>query len=214
MIQGRQHMWIDLPDLAIALRAHLSGQYCSENGFLGAGAKLLDLLTSHFSEPTTSQSEPITKRSVQRWLNFNEFEARLMESDVTGAFHDAMWALQLALEEDLPASTEESTEEPAADCRLLAASIWISRCAKNFYEWAQENPDLDTAGPETYQFKGGPLYRGRPTMCPERWEFWQHRLELLGAPESGLMPQTREAVHRAAEAMRTVTTGVSSSEAS
>lgn len=165
-------------------------------------------------DPTFDQVEPITQRSVRRWLNFTEFEARLLESGVAGAYLYAIWDVRLALEEDLPASTEDSTEEPAADCRLLAASIWISRCAKDFYEWAQENVDTETKPQESSLLRGGPLYSGRPAMCPERWNFWRHRLEELGGSDSLLQPSTREVVLKAAEAMRLVEADMGSSELS
>lgn len=164
-----------------------------------------------FSDPTFDQEEPITEQLVQIWLKFNEFEARLMESDVAEASLDAMWIIGRALEEDLPAPTEESPESPAVDCRLLAASIWILRCAKDFYEWARENADPDAEPQKTYQFQGGPLYDGRPTMCPERWDFWRHRLEEIIALDSVLQVPTREAVLQAAEAMKTVEADTGSS---
>lgn len=154
--------------------------------------------------------EPFTETAAQEWLNFNEFEAKLLEAGSYGAHFDAMLVLQLALEEELPTAAEDGL----ADCRVMAASIWLSRCAKDFFQWAQENVDPEVTPHEGSHFVAGPLYNGRPYICPERWEFWQHRLEELGAPDSGLLPQTREAVQRAAEAMRTVTAGVGSSEAS
>lgn len=121
-----------------------------------------------------------------------------------------MLVVQLALEEELPTAAGDGL----ADCRAMAASIWLSRCSKKLFEWAQENVDPEVTPHKGSHWVAGPLYNGRPCMCPERWDFWQRRLEELGAPDSGLLPQVREAVHRAAEAMRTVTARVSSSEAS
>lgn len=158
-------------------------------------------------DPTISDLEPFTERSAQGWLKFNEFEARLLEAGSFGAYVEAMAVLELALEEELPTAAENGV----ADCRVMAASIWLSRCAKNFLEWAQENVDPETTPGEGSYFAAGSLYNGRPYMCFERWGFWQQRLEELGVPDSGLQPQTREAVHKAAEAMRTITAGTGSS---
>lgn len=117
-----------------------------------------------------------------------------------------MFVLQLALEENLPTATEGAV----ADCRVLAASFWILHGAKPFFEWAQENVDLDIPPSEAATYlEGGSLYSGRPIMCHDRWGFWLHRLEELGNPGSGLGAQTRETVLEAAQVMRMVEASVS-----
>lgn len=161
-------------------------------------------------DPTIIEEEPLTVNSAQGWLKFNEFEARLLEAGSIGAYLDAALVLQMALEEELPIAAEDGV----ADCRVMAASIWLSRCAKHFFEWAQENANPEILPDEGSYLEAGPLYDGIPYVCPKRWDFWQHRLEELGAPDSGLLPHIQEAVHRATEAMRTVAGGVGSSEAS
>lgn len=158
-------------------------------------------------DPTISDLESFTETTAQGWLNFNEFEARLLEAGSFGAYVEAMLVLQLALEEELPTAAGNGVTE----CRVMAASIWLTHCAKNFFEWAQENVDPEITPGEGSHFGAGSLYNGRPCMCPERWDFWQHRLEELGAPDSDLVQQTREAAHKAAEAMRTTTAGRGSS---
>lgn len=175
---GKQQIWKDLPDFSIALDASRS-------------------------DPTYTDMEPITDQSAQRWLKFNEFGARLLEADAAGLYLSAIWVLRSALEEELPTTEAEPAGESAADCRVRAASFWILRCANKIFEWAQENADPETSPPESSCFHAGALYSGRPVMCPERWQFWLHRLEQLEKPEFGLRPQTREIVVQAAQIMRT-----------
>jgi hypothetical protein len=111
-----------------------------------------------------------------------------------------MYALRSALEEEVGVT----------ECRIQVACEWVCHAAKRLFWWARDNIGyMDvTVEDEANYIEGGPLYRGPPTMCLERWGFWLDRLEELGKEESGMSEEIRKAALEAAQTMRTIETAM------
>ena len=145
-------------------------------------------------------TEEFTLESAQMWRNLSSFAARCMGAGVLGPYTQVINALQVALEEELAIERDLAR----AECKVQVACEWIAHGAKPLVWWARENIGYsDVAEVSTQYFAAGPLYLGPPTMCLQRWGFWQTRFEELGKV-TGLRDEVRKAALEAAETMNVI----------
>ncbi|KAL6862836.1 hypothetical protein ACO1O0_003074 [Amphichorda felina] len=112
--------------------------------------------------------------SLEEWLNFNSFTARLFGANVSPAGNFAVWQLRHGLEEDL------SDDAAAfANSRIAVASEWLIQAGARILPicLVQEQEDLDEH--DKRSLSGGELYTGLPGFDLERWGFWKRRLLTL-----------------------------------
>ncbi|KAK6860443.1 hypothetical protein PG995_004079 [Apiospora arundinis] len=144
---------------------------------------------------------------LQDWRNLNRFSARFIEAGIFAPSYQVMYAMRLALEEDLSTTDNNALKE----CRVQVACDWIKHAAKPLLWWALENlgyHDVSIEDEVAYA-EGGPLYQGPQTMCLRRWGFWIDRFQQLGDPNSSsLHEETREAALKTAHYMNQVERGL------
>ncbi|KAK6829502.1 hypothetical protein PG987_010086 [Apiospora arundinis] len=162
---SRQRVWQDLPHFSINV----------EDSFL---------------DPV--DFENYSPEYLQEWRNTNRFLARLVEAGIFAPSSQVMYAMRVALEEDLSMTDNAALRE----CRVQIACDWIKHTAKPLLWWALENlgyHDVPVEDEAAY-VEGGPLYYGPQTMCLRRWGFWMDRFQQLGDPNSSsLREEVREA---------------------
>ena len=145
-------------------------------------------------------TEELTPERAQMWRNLSSFAARCMGAGVLGPYAQVINALREALEKDLGIERDLAR----AECKIQVAYEWIAHGAKPLVWWARENSGYsDVAEDSTQYFPGGPLYRGPPTVCLQRWGYWQTRFEELGKVPS-LRDEVRKAALEAAETMNVI----------
>lgn len=143
-------------------------------------------------------TEEFSPETAQMWRNLSSFAARCMGAGVLGPYTQVITALRGALEEELGIERDLTTSE----CKVQVACEWIAHGAKPLVWWARENIGYsDVAEDSTRYFLGGPLYRGPPTVCLQRWGFWQTRFKELGKNAS-LRDEVRKDALEAVEAMK------------
>ncbi|KAF6820577.1 hypothetical protein CSOJ01_00833 [Colletotrichum sojae] len=160
---------------------------------------LADAVDTYIEDPTTGMME-FTDKADKIWQNMTAFAARGLGASVLGPYDRAMFALISALEEE-PSKTQE-----ILDSRIKAACAWITHASKPLLRWALENAGRTDASPDdtAVYMDGGPLYRGPPLMCLQRWGFWIDRLEELGKDASGAGGGARKVALETARTMRQV----------
>ncbi|KAI1077797.1 hypothetical protein F5B20DRAFT_550415 [Whalleya microplaca] len=161
-------------------------------------------MESYFNDPSSETGE-FTPESAQIWRKLNTFAARCLASGTIGTYYQAMYALRLALEEELSAVLKVYITE----CRIQVACAWMAYGAKPLLWWAKENIGMmDVIEADTANYvERGALYHGPATMCLRRWGFWLDRFEELGKEESGMSEGCRKAAVEAALIMKTVEKG-------
>ncbi|KAF6835856.1 hypothetical protein CMUS01_05637 [Colletotrichum musicola] len=150
-------------------------------------------------DPTTGYMQ-FTEEAAQAWQNMNSFAARCLAGSIGGPFNQAMYALRLALEEEL-SSTPEITV-----CRMKVACSWITYASKPMLRWALENAGRTDVSPDddAAYVKRGPLYHGPPTMCLQRWGYWINRFNELGKDAAGAGEEAQKLALEAAKTMKQV----------
>ncbi|KAL7915564.1 hypothetical protein GGI35DRAFT_475224 [Trichoderma velutinum] len=145
-------------------------------------------------------TEEFTPESAQMWRNLSSFAARCMGAGVLGPYTQVIDALREALEEELGIERDLAR----AECKVQVACEWIAHGAKPLLWWARENIGYtDVTEDSTQYFPRGPLYRGPPTVCLQRWGFWQIRFKELGKGNS-LRDEVRKGALEAAETMNII----------
>jgi uncharacterized protein DUF3632 len=59
-----------------------------------------------------------------------------------------------------------------ANCDISVASQWMVRSGMELYREARNGSPLND---DPVMRNTGPLYKGKPGLCPERWLFWKSR---------------------------------------
>ena len=68
---------------------------------------------------------------------------------------------------------QENTVREVANCDISVASQWVIRMGTELYREALAGGPLNNDEPGMKMT--GPLYNGKPGLCPERWQFWKSR---------------------------------------
>ncbi|KAL1840165.1 hypothetical protein VTJ49DRAFT_739 [Mycothermus thermophilus] len=178
-------------------------------------APLIDRFECCLVDPTYEPLEdPISPEAIRDYQNISWFAARLHAAEILQNYAECVSVFFRTLETDISTLSTE-----AAACRILVACGWLINCSKSLLLWAREyDPSKDVIVPPSEADKaegrwqsdsngpsyipGGPLYKGPPTMCQERWAFWLARIDGF-ASDSGLADPVRDAASKAAKAMRT-----------
>lgn len=121
------------------------------------------------------------EESKQRWRNASCFLARLTRDRTYDWFGLATSEIGGCLEgrtvwRHAHAHRPDVVTEfiPGRDENIDAALDWVSICGHVVYGLDEE---VTWGG-------GGPLWNGKPGLCPERWQFWKERLAALGEFDS------------------------------
>jgi len=119
------------------------------------------------------------------WLNLSSFTALLKREGIVHGTHYAIVQLRNALEERLP--SRELT-----NWHVSVASLWIMRSGIELYREARDGGPMND---EPVMKRVGPLYRGEPGLCLERWLFWKSRFcRLAGRVDKEVAKLVQQAV--------------------
>jgi len=121
--------------------------------------------------PTMRREIPSSEESSE-WLSLNSFAARLKREDLIYGTYFAICRLRGALEEENPV-------REVANSEISVASEWIIRSGIVLYREARNGVTQD----DEPVMRSGPLYKGQPGLCPERWLFWKSRLSNVSTDE-------------------------------
>lgn len=136
------------------------------------------------------------RHTLDEWLNFNSFTARLVGAGLTGPLF-GLWQLNHALEFDRLRSVH-------LDTAVSVASQWIRWAGKPILQACLFPPSTDEA--EKRCLSAGDLYPGLPAFCLERWGFWKRR---LGQLQDTISPDAATLARKAIEAMDTLESALS-----
>ncbi|ESZ91552.1 hypothetical protein SBOR_8053 [Sclerotinia borealis F-4128] len=129
-----------------------------------------------------------------KYRNLSSFLARLAKA----GFEDSnMLYAFIALHEAMEFEFEASNVFHVVESEYLVpiAAEWIIK--------AGELISLNGGTVGGYARKRGQLWKGEPTLCLKRWQFWTSRFELFASCEA-LTEETRNAAKEAAEKMRCI----------
>ena len=144
------------------------------------------------TDPTDRRS--LTPADSARWVSFNSFVARLLDSSIVPWIELPIWSLRESLESDL--STLPTPLH--RDTQILTACHWAVWARDLILRQSQASKELSES--ETRSLRPGELYDGPSGYSLPRLRFWESRLRELKDQE-GLSEQVKAAVEKATNAL-------------
>ncbi|KAK4977511.1 hypothetical protein LTR66_003915 [Elasticomyces elasticus] len=134
--------------------------------------------------PTYRNAQP-TAEAAQQWISLSSFAARLLNHEMVSWTSFAVWQLREAL--------EEPSTGPKLQCDIAAAAEWIVHSGVLLYS-SRSNDEVD---PKDRSVMAGSIYKGKWSLCPERWEFWKLRFGEISNEVGGDTKKTAvKAMHK------------------
>ncbi|KAK3709519.1 hypothetical protein LTR37_010892 [Vermiconidia calcicola] len=132
-------------------------------------------------------TEPGAERQTElaRFLNANEFIARLESTGIRDNKMFALWTFSEALEIPIDQAVSQRADLEAA---IPAAAIWVQILGPQIFRWTKV---FQHGGIHGAPGSGGPLWHGKHGFCKERWGLWRERFGELSR-DSRLSDELRE----------------------
>jgi hypothetical protein len=142
--------------------------WTSDHQMWGELPLIYPCLSDSWDAPTEDGDIPSPKESSE-WVNLNSFAARLKRE---GLMHGTLLAVRMLRD----ALEKEIQFREIANCDISAASQWIIRSGMELYREVRNKCPLND---DPVMQITGPLYKGNPSLCPERWLFWKSRFSMV-----------------------------------